>query len=249
MNTMYKIIIYFLSILIFIFILLTLIYYTFLFIKNFVIGFFLNITITKDEKNAIEKQISELYKKSSFFNDTNKSNWFNRLIKNEKSKKIEHLVDVKNFYEKSMDIFLADYKDFLQKIDSVFRMFVFTTPIYFSIMAYVLKTKLNIKCYNFFNLYICLVIGCMVIYLYFLCRVIFIQSFQEGYTTVQNELPFKKSSSRESFLKNYIFNNAQNLKINREILLRLQRKVKYIHLQYILSSLFLLITLFILYLN
>ena len=121
-------------------------------------------------------------------------------------------------------------------------MFTFPITIYSGCIAYLIKNNAFNETYK-----ITLMLISLLIYFYFLIRIIWIQSFQNAYQLLKTELPIIKCKNREQYLKNYIYNNALILKLNKENLQRLKMKIKWIHLQYIISSSILIISIIIIY--
>ncbi len=205
------------------------------FLYEYAIKFFFDISINKYEK---EKLIVEFknYFENSKINKPPKI-WGLFSVDN-----TNLLLDIKDFYEKEVQIYYREYSDFMKKVEHLFKMFTFPITIYSGVIAYLIK-------YNFMNnsYKISSLIISTILYIYFLIRIIWVQSFQDAYQLLQTELPLKKCSSREQFLKNYIYNNALVLKINKENLQRLKLKIKFIHIQYIITSIVLISTIIVIY--
>lgn len=205
------------------------------FLKKYAIGFFFNISVSNSEREIITKEFKQKF-------ETSKLNHQEKILGIFTVNKLPLLIDIKDFYEKEVQIYYKEYNDFLKKIENLFKMFTFPITIYSGCIAYLIKNNAFNETYK-----ITLMLISLLIYFYFLIRIIWIQSFQNAYQLLKTELPIIKCKNREQYLKNYIYNNALILKLNKENLQRLKMKIKWIHLQYIISSSILIISIIIIY--
>lgn len=213
--------------------------------KKYIVNFFCNMTLSNEEQEKIENDIKALYRDSSL-SQVIKSLDDNKINKDDDitfTETMELLLQIKDYYKEEANIFSRDYSEFLQKINSVFSMYTFSTPFYIAAITYLINQKLSNS-----PIYFAILLLMILIYFYFLIRVVWIQSFKNGFTKVNLELPFKvKNISIIEYLKNYIISTAIHLKTNRENLLRLKTKIQYIHMQYIVSSVLLILIIMIIY--
>lgn len=203
--------------------------------------FFFNITLSDEEHQNIQNNINKM------FNDSPLHKLFvkkkkKKLLKKQKLKEnIELLLQISNFYKEEINIYSKDYSDFMKKVDSIYKMFTMPIPIYIGCVSYLINDLTALE-YSF-------LITAILFYMYFFIRIIWIQSFQNGYAKIKVEMPLLlKDISQRKFLETYILNSATYLKIQRKNLDSLKNKIRYIHLQYIASSMFLIITMVVIYL-
>lgn len=217
-------------------------------LKNYFILFFKNMTLSDEEHKNIDEKLKKQYKESSLCEilnpkiDTNNEN--NRTQDTNLKENIDLLIQIKDFYKNEINIFINDYNEFLKKVDFMFQMFSMPIPIYIGIISYILIEKHNTEIkYG-------LLIFAIILYLYYFIRVVWIQSLKNGFSKVPVEFPFLiKNISLRKYLESYIMNSAVYLKIQRENLIRLKRKIQYIHAEYIASSIFLILVIIIMYIT
>lgn len=205
------------------FVLIILGYYVVIFTWKYIIKFFFDINLSKEEEDKIKKEYDKLYKNSAI-NDANADE--------------KYLLEVKLFYENLKEGLSSDFKDYFDKLRTLFNLFSFSIPIYAAALGAILKHK-NFK----LNECTCLpyLILAFIIYIYFFCRIVYMQGFSRGYKTLGTQLPYLKSSKNTiDFLKNYIHNNSKVIQLNKTRLLKMQTKLKHIHYQYIIASIFLI---------
>lgn len=190
-----------------------------------------NVILTDAEQAKIREELNNLYEKSSL----NKQ-------PDTKPESKELLAQIRDFYSNEMNMFSNDYNEFLQKTTNVIGMFTAPLPVYLVVIPYVTKNS-KAPIWAFVLLIIAISIYVL---LYF--KVVRIQSFLKGFTKIQLELPFKiKDISVNNYLKIYILSAVVHLKIQRENLRRLKERIINIHTEYIISSLYLIAMIVILY--
>ncbi len=216
-------------------------------LKNYFILFFKDMTLSDEEHKNINDELKKQYNESSLYEFLNYK--IDTENKNNQTKEdcnlqenIDLLIQIKDFYKSEINIFLNDYNEFLKKVDFMFQMFSMPIPIYIGIISYILTEKHN----NEINYG--LLIFAIILYFYYFIRVVWIQSLKNGFSKVPVEFPFLiKNISLKKYLQSYIMNSAVYLKIQRENLIRLKRKIQYIHAEYIVCSIFLIFVIIIMY--
>lgn len=218
-------------------------------LKNYFILFFKDMTLSDEDHKNIDDKLKKQYKESSLWEilnpkiDTDNENDGTKQDTNLKEN-IDLLLQIKDFYKSEINIFTNDYNEFLKKVDFIFKMYSAPIPIYIGIISYILTEKHNTEI-NYG-----LLIFAIILYLYYFIRVVWIQSLKNGFSKVPVEFPFLiKNISLKKYLESYIMNSAVYLKIQRENLIRLKRKIQYIHAEYIASSIFLILVIIIMYIT
>ena len=131
----------------------------------------------------------------------------------------------------------------MKKIDSIYKMFTMPIPLYIGLISYLID---NSRINSFYGYGI--IAFAIMLYAYFFIRVVWIQSLKEGFSKIQADFPFLvKNITQKIYLKSYILNFAIHLQIQRKNLLLLKQKIRYIHVQYIASSIFLILAIIIVY--
>ncbi len=215
-------------------------------LKDHFILFFKDMTLSDEEHKNIDEKLKKQYRESSLCEilnpKTNTDNENNGTQDTNLKENIDLLVQIKDFYKNEINIFINDYNEFLKKVDFMFQMFSMPIPIYIGIISYILRNKHNTE------IVYGLLIFAIVLYLYYFVRVVWIQSLKNGFSKISVEFPFLiKNISLKKYLESYIMNSAVYLKIQRENLIRLKRKIQYIHAEYIASSIFLILVIIIMY--
>ena len=216
-------------------------------LKNYFILFFKDMTLSDEEHKNIDTTLKKQYRDSSLYEilnevqtTVNNQEQTNQDISLQENTNL--LLQIKDFYKNEIGIFVNDYNEFLKKIDFMFQMFSMPIPIYIGIISYLLAEKHNSV------LHYGLLTFAVMLYLYYFTRVVWVQSLKNGFSKVPVELPFLiKDISLKKYLESYIINSAVYLKIQRENLIRLKRKIQYINAQYIASSAFLILVLISMY--
>lgn len=212
--------------------------------NTYILLFFKNMTLSDEEHKSIDKEIKQYFKDSSLYKILNNQ----EILENDsdnitsEQEKIELLLQTKDFYKDEIKIFSNDFSEFLKKIDFMFKMFSIPVPIYISAISYILEKRTNTGIE-----YVILTLA-IIVYLYYFIRVIWIQSLKNGYSKIPIEFPFLiKNITLKKYIESYIVNSAVYLKIQRKNLLRLKEKIQYIHIQYVISSAFIIFVLIYMY--
>lgn len=235
-----KIIIFIIVLLLVVLLLPSICMHIFTVFEKYFISFFKHMTLTDEEHRNIEQDLRTKFKESSLNKLLDRFSGKKSRNKNE----IDLLLEIKDFYKEEISITNYDYGEFHKKIDSIYKMFTMPIPFYIGCISYLIS---NSRINSFYGYGV--IAFAILLYVYFFIRVVWIQSLKDGFSKIQADFPFLvKNISQKMYLESYILNSAIHLQIQRKNLILLKQKIRYIHVQYIASSIFLMLAIIIVYL-